>query len=283
MPATCRSASTFARAEGHADSVIVQTQPSQHAENHYDGLFRGLGVTSREPVCNRRHPSLARLHQATHFAIGCKKWDDGARGPSAAHAAFTDPEVVYATCDAPDKNASVVELRQVRFDPDAHYRTEQRQRFPHPGAQPRDKPFKEKVTVHLGDDRPELLTQTGAVHCRVPDPEAQRSASLRSAGAGTLLPTSVWPKPVRCNPIDGGPRSLDNHDLGVANGIRFGRISGNYSAIVPEANVRNPIHGHHAPLDSYGASQNMHTTKDLVAKANTEVPPLRSLAAVRPM
>lgn len=255
----------------------------QHGEElQYSGIFRGLGATSEEPVCCKRQTSLKRLHDATHFAIGCRKWDEGARGPSTTHRTYIDPQVVFATCDAPDKNLSAVELRQCPFDPYVHYRTEQRERFMDPGPQPRDQPFTHEVHVHLGDDKPQLITQSKDVHARLSEEESQRAAFLRAAGAGSLVPTSLWPKPMRCNPVTGGPRNVDLHDLGVANHLRFDRVSANSSNIVTEANVRNPILGQHVPLSSFVPRGGMRTTVDLVAEVNAAVPPLRSLGALRP-
>lgn len=284
MPTTSRASSTFARSRGREEPCEpTQNRPSEHAEpsKQFQGFFRGLGVTSKEPICNKRATELGRVHQAAHFAIGCQKWDDGIRGLSTTHMAYSDPQVIYATCDAPDKNASVVELRQIRFNPDAHYRTEQREQYEDPGAQPLDEPFRKPVTVFLGDDEPELITQFGLAHCRPADADARRAARFRAAGSGTLVPTSLWPKGVRSNPIHGGPRALDGHDLGIQNGLDWKRISANSSAIVEEAHIRNPILGHHVPLSAY-AAPSMRTTSQILCEHNASVPPLRSLGSLRP-
>merc|ERR1719197_1771022 len=120
----------------------AQYLPSEHSEIQYEGHFKGLGVTSKEPIVSKRSNSLAKLHMATHFAIGCKKWDEEqARVQSTSHAVFSDPEVVYGVRDCPDKNASIVELRQREHIPVVHYRTEQKERFEHPGYQPLDEPL----------------------------------------------------------------------------------------------------------------------------------------------
>jgi len=238
-------------------------------------------VTSRQPICSKRNTSLKRLHDATHFAIGCQKWEAGTRETSTARASFADPGVVYASVDAPEKNASVVELRQSEHMPGTHYRTEQRERFFNPGLQPREAPYKASVTVHLGDDRPEFQSQAAAVHGLLSDTEVQRAGTLRAAGSGVLVPTSIWPKPVRCDPVSGGRRNVDSHELGMANNMQFGRVTANTSNVVGEANIRNPILGHHIPLAAY-ERPHMKSTGDVIAKANGEVPPLRSLAAVRP-
>jgi len=260
----------------------VQTRPAEHDEHQYHGFFRGLGATSKQPVCSKRNTSLKRLHDATHFAMGCEKWDEaGVRSTSNAHASYGDPGIVFATVDAPDKNASAVELRQLEHHPGTHYRTEQRERFLDHGPQPRDPQYRYNPTVHLGDDRPELCSQAGAAHARIPDAEVHRAGALRAAGSGVLVPTSSWPKPVRCNPLTGGPRSVDNYDLGIANQMRFGRLSANSSAIVNEANVRDPVLGHHLPL---AALERPHarSTAALVHEANSTVPALRTLGALRP-
>eukprot|EP00913_Durusdinium_trenchii_P006776 g6369.t1 len=226
---------------------FAQSRPAQHAENQYEGFFKGMGSTSKEVICSKKASQLKRLHEATHFAIGCQKWDEemshrgeprwrrfcsfyrilcdrhgDTRGASVSHSTFVDPEVVYATCDAPDKNMSVVELRQQVFKPVTHYRTEQRDRFEDPGPQPKNDPLIPPVTVHLGDDQPGYALQSHAVHRKIPetwsgvptDVDHQRyqwglseaeehhgARALRAAGSGVLIPTAVFPKPVRCNPL----------------------------------------------------------------------------------
>lgn len=266
-----------------AERGPAQYLPSEHAENQYEGHFKGLGVTSKEPVVSKRSNSLAKLHMATHFAIGCKKWDaEHTRGRSTSHAVFTDPEVVYATRDCPDKNASIVELRQRDHVPETHYRTEQRERFEHPGAQPRELPFNLGASkVHFGDDEPELITSTASVHHRPADAEAHRAAAFRQAGLGALVHNTVWHKPPRVHPITAGPRSLESHDFGHAAGNQHGRISGNRSHIIMDHNVRNPVLGYHIPMESYKTPAR--TTCELVEDANNAVPHLRSLGALRPL
>lgn len=280
-------ASSFAR--GGRDSIAAgptQLHPSEHAEHQFAGLFRGLGATSKEPICNKRSSAIKRLHDATHFAIGCKKWEEGGRAVSAAQAAYLDPGVVYSTVNAPDKNESKVELHQGHHDPAAHYRTEQRERFDDPGPQPRVHAFPERNSVHLGDDRPELVTQMKSVHTRLSDDEAERAAARRMAGAGTLMQNSMWPKPERCHPIHGGYRQTEVHDLGLAQGMHFPRITQNNSTVIHEANIRNPIHGTSVPLkayhDAHGASGAPLPSHEVVNQANSTVPYLRSLGALRP-
>mmetsp|Transcript_3101 Transcript_3101/g.4838 ORF Transcript_3101/g.4838 Transcript_3101/m.4838 type:complete len:284 (+) Transcript_3101:65-916(+) len=282
MPyATGQSGQPLGRGGERGEVKPQQSRPAQHADHQFEGFFRGLGATSKQPTCSKRASTLGRLHNATHFAVGCHKWDEGARGPSTTHTTFTDPQVVYGTFDAPDKNMSVVELRQCNHEPKVHYRTEQRERFEDPGPQPRDKSMKALVSVFLGDDRPVLENQSRATH-RWDEEENQRQAALRAAGAGVLIPTNPWPKPVRCNPITGGPRSTDVYDLGVDNRIRFDRVTQNSSSILMEAHVRNPIMGYHVPFSDYGAAPGMRTTMKLVDDVNAGVPPLRSLGALRP-
>jgi len=283
MPSSSRSSSFARGGRNGAATGFVQYMPSAHSEHQYEGMLKGVGVTSKEPICSKRNTATKRLHDATHFAIGCKKWDDAeTRGVSTTHNTFTDPEVIYATRDAPDKNASIVELRQREHMPEVHYRTEQRERFEHPGPQPRDEPFDLGLSkVHFGDDRPEIISQTGLTHFRPPDAEAYRSAALRSAGVGALVANTVWPKPPRCNPITGGPRLPDNHDYGVQAAMQFGRISANKSNIVWEHNHRDPVLGHHVPHASYVTPHTRSTTQ-LINDANYEAPPMRSLGALRP-
>lgn len=266
-----------------AERGPAQYLPSEHSEHQYEGLFKGVGVTSKEPICSKRSNSLSKLHMATHFAVGCKKWDDeGARGASTTHITFTDPEVVYATRDAPDKNASIVDFRQREHVPEVHYRTEQRERFDDPGPPDRQDAFPLATSkVHFGDDTREFVTSTGNAHFTKADAEAQRAAKFRMAGCGTLVPTSVWPKPPRVHPITAGPRSLEPQDYGIAAGMQFGRISGNRSTICMDHNVRDPIRGVHYPTESW-STPHVPTTREIVDRANQEVPPLRSIGALRP-
>eukprot|EP00439_Symbiodinium_sp_Y106_P069448 s1812_g11.t4 len=261
----------------------VQTRPSHHAEHQYEGFLKGLGATSQDVICSKKASQLKRLHEATHFAIGCQKWDEGNRGASVTHTTFVDPEVVYATSDAPDKNMSVVELRQQAFKPEIHYRTEQRDRFEDPGPQPKNDTLVPVVSVHFGDDRPGFSLQSHSAHRKIAQ-EHQHQKVLRAAGSGVLIPTSAWPKPVRCNPVTGGPRNADVYDLGVAAGVRHDRVSQNSSTIVHEAHVRNPIHGIAIPLHAYANPRGElgRSSEQVVAEANRMVPALRSLAAVRP-
>lgn len=274
----------------NTESGPVQYLPSEHSEHQYEGHFKGLGVTSKEPIVSKRSNSLAKLHMATHFAIGCKKWDaESVRLQSSSHATFTDPEVVYATRDCPDKNASIVELRQREHIPETHYRTEQKERFEHPGNQPKEQSFPlGRSTVHFGDDTPELITSTAAVHHRPADPEAQRASQFRQAGLGIMVPNTVWEKPPRVHPITAGPRTIESYDFGHAkhsSGGRFGKPTGDRSNFMMEANIRNPILGHHTPLEHYKAprSGSLRTTCEIVENANREVPHLRSLGALRPI
>lgn len=294
MPATGRSISTFARSGsnhgenshlGRGDVGPVQPFPARPAEHQFQGLFRGLGTSCREPVSCRRNTSLKRLHNATHFAVGCERWDEGSRVASMAKASYVDPGVVYHATDAPAARASSVELRQSEHQAGFHYRTEQRERFAAPGVQPRDAPFgTPHDTPHLlahEDGGRKLLSQSHAVHSHLGDPEVQHAGSLPAAGNGVLVPTSVWPKPARCDPLNGGKRRLDNHDLGAARGLQFGRFTANRSNIVSEANIRNPVLGHHMPVAALDRPA-LSSTADIIAEANKDVPPLRSLAALRP-
>lgn len=150
-----------------------------------------------------------------------------------------------------------MELRQQVFRPELHYRTEQRDRYFDPGPQVRNEALVPPVTVHLGDDRPGYALQSQAVHRRILQEEHETCRALRAAGSGVLIPTAVFPKPVRCNPVTGGPRSMDVYDLGVANAVRHDRVSQNSSTIVREAHVRNPISGEIIPMHEYGRLDSM--------------------------
>lgn len=248
-------------------------------KQQYSGLFKGLGVSSRQPVCNRKNTDLKQLHFATHFAIGCHKWDTKACGPSSAHTAFTDPGVAYQRRDAPQKNASVVELRQGTYDGDTHFRTEQRERFADAGPQPRQRSCDPGASqVHFGDDRPDLMSHSTAVHQRLIAHDGS-SESLRAAGVGALIKTSNWPRPPRCDPVNGGDRHPYPDEL-HRDGY-FGRFTANRSNIVDTPNVRDPIHGYHIPKSHYDVPH-MKKTEDIIAEHNASVPPLRSLSAIRP-
>lgn len=260
--------------------AFVQTRPSAHAEYQYEGMLRGVGSTCKEPTCAKRTSMTKRIHDATHFAIGCEKWDEATRGVSTTHNDFPDYKVVYATCEAPDKNASVVELRMQQFQPEVHFRTEQRDRFEDRGPQPLDQPFRQLISVHLGDDPRDHTTQTASVHGRL-DTEARRAAAWRSAGQGALVSNSALPRPERCHPLHGGQRSMEPYDRGVANDNRHNRATANFSRICLEANTRDPILGHHIPHDAM-AAPGMRTTAEQIAEANATVPRLRSLSALRP-
>jgi len=257
-----------------------------HSEHQYDGLLKGVGVTSKEPVCSKRNTLTKRIHDATHFAVGCHKWDDPAvRLKSRSHWDHPDHQVVYTTVDAPDKNASIVELRTQQHRPDVHYRTEQRERFDdRHGPQPMDLPFRAPTTVMLGDDKPPLIPQSHWVHGPIHQgPEADRSRSLLAGGLGSLNSNSILPRPEKNHVIHGGPKTVDNYELGVEAGYSFKRYTGNQSSIIYEANTRNPVLGHHIP-HAGGAFEAPHMRKtcEQIAEHNSTMPRLRSLGALRP-
>lgn len=223
-----------------------------------------------------------RVHDMTHFAIGCEKWDHAdARASAQSHMDYPDYKVVYATCDVPDKNASVVELRMQQFQPEVHYRTEQRERFEDAGPQPRDLPFKPEDGVNLGTDPRDYSTQFSQVHDNKHAHARQIATSVRFGGLGAMVSNSVLPKPERGHVLHGGPRQVDMYTLGVQNGNRHNRYTANHTNIVWEANSRDPILGHHIPhtsLEAPGAK----TTAEHIAEANTTLPKLRSLSSLRP-
>jgi hypothetical protein len=256
--------------------------PGTDLKGEFPGLFRGIGSTSREPCCGKRVSSLGRVHGSAHFAIGCQKWDDNSRLQSRTQEDYTSHGVVYSAMGKIDKNASQADLRQQEHRPDVHYRTENRDRFDHPMGGPPEAIIwaAQRSTLHLGDERPELQTQSQAVHCRQDLEDGHRARAMRAAGQGVMIPNSQWPKPPRVHPVHAGPRSIDSHDLGVANGMRFNKISGNHTTIVYEANARDPILGHHVPLAARAVDHP--TTRHQVAEANRSVAPLRSLPALRP-
>jgi len=269
----------------HSD-LLKDRRPAAHAEQQFEGMFAGLGATSKEPVSGKRNSAIKRIHFATHYAVGCEQWDDpAARGPSQSQVAHSDPGVVYCTRPAPDKNRSLVEMNQIAHVPSVHYRTEQSIRFEDPGPQPRDAQIRPKGTLHFGDHQSDMVTQTCATHFQPPDAEARRGQALRLAGVGALQPNSAFTKPNRGNPITAGPRSLDNYDLGVMNDLNFGKMTANHSRIILDHSVRNPIMGHNVPISTYddhARFAGFKRTQELIAEGNARVPPLYSLAAVRP-
>lgn len=272
--------------QGYGAGGIDHAPKSSGDGHQYQGMFRGLGVGCKEPLCGKKNSRTMQVHSATHFAVGCRHWEEEEKGVSTSHAVHKDPEVVYRNCAPPDKNASFLELRQTSAcNPDDHYRSEQRERYDDPGWQEVRQQKKHPSQLHFGDDHPELVPQTAAAHGRVSQEDASRSAALRAAGAGTLVPTSVWPKAVRCNPVTGGPRVPEVFDLGMEVGMQYPRQSHNCSAVFPGANVRDPIRGVHVPLDVYAApapgSRALPSTA-VVDAANRSVPPLRSVGALRP-
>merc|ERR1712100_94551 len=116
-------------------------------------------------ICNRRNTDLKKLHDLTHFAVGAKHWDSNQK-TSTSHEAYQDHGVSFQHIDIPEKNASVVELKQGKYDGNIHWRTEQRERYQgdyRPRLPPCEKP---PVRVHMGDHKPELASHSNAVHVR---------------------------------------------------------------------------------------------------------------------
>merc|ERR1712151_130586 len=152
------------------------------------------------------------------------------------------------------------------------------------GATRRSPKIAPDAGVHFGDDRPDMLTQSQCAHGRLPADDDHLFRSSKPAGVGALALNTHWNKPNRCNPLHGGQRGLDAYDRGIQKGMQFGR-SQSASAIIMEAHVRNPVLGHHTPLERYGAAA-AHSTglpsSHVVAQANATLPKLRSLGALRP-
>jgi len=253
----------------------------------YEGLFKGLGVRSRVPICNRRNTDLKQLHSIAHFAVGCKHWDSTEK-TSTSHEAYQDHGVAFQHRDIPEKNASVVELKQGGYDGNVHFRTEQRERYEglyRPRLPQCDPP---PCRVHLGDDKPEMASHSNAVHVKQDERDLRATASgqaFRAAGVGTLLRTTSWPRVPRGNPVTAGPRNPDPYDFhtdGVSvETSAFGRKTANRSGIVYHPNVRDPILGVHIPKDKIQVSD-LKTTAEIIAEQNSSVPHLRTLSSLRP-
>lgn len=253
----------------------------------FEGLFKGLGVSSKTPICKKRDTDLKKLHSIAHFAVGAKHWDS-LQKTSTSHEAYQDHGVAFQRHDIPDKMASVVELKQGGYDGKTHFRTEQRERFVscyRPRLPQCDPP---PCRVHFGDDKPELASHSNAVHVMQDDRDLRSPFSgqpFRAAGVGTLLRTTSMPRIPRVNPVTAGPRNPDPYDMhtnlqNVQTGA-FGRKTANHSSIVRHPNVRDPILGIHKPKDSLQISD-LKTTADMIAEQNSSVPSLRTLSAIRP-
>jgi hypothetical protein len=268
--------------------VTTLHAPNNGPENdQYEGLFHGMGLRSKRPICNRRNSDLKRLHNIAHFAVGAKHWDS-AEKTTTSHEAYQDHGVAFQHIGIPEKNASVVELKQGGYDGNVHFRTEMREQYKEcyrPRLPQCDPP---PCRVHLGDDKPALLSHSNATHVRQDNREARSTSTgqpFRAAGVGTLLRTTSWPRVPRGNPVTAGPRNPDHYDLHT-DGVKvettaFGRKTANRSSIVYHPNVRDPILGIHIPKDKIQVSD-LKTTAEIIGESNSSVPALRTLAAVRP-
>lgn len=256
--------------------------------NQYEGHFKGLGVRSKPPTCMKRASDLKKLHNLNHFAVGAKHWDSTDK-TSTSHEHYQDHGVAFQRHDIPDKMASVVDLKQSGYNPNAHFRTEQREKYEgqyRPRLPQCDPPA---CKVHLGDDKPDIsCSYSNLVHVRQ-DNRVLRSFATgqpsRAAGVGTLLRTTSLPAIPRVNPIHGGPRNphpYDLHtDLKAVQTMAFSRKTANHSSIVYHPNVRDPILGIHIPKDQIQVSD-LKTTDQIIAENNSSVPPLKTLSSVRP-
>lgn len=273
---------------GQPLDIATLRAPPKPKENHEVQGFKGLGARSRVPVCNRRNSDLKLLHGIAHFAVGAKHWDDDKK-TSTYHEAYQDHGVCFQHIGIPEKNASIVQLEQGGYNPDAHFRTEQREKYTEcyrPRLPMCDPP---PCRVHLGDDKPDISSSySNAVHVRQDNREMRSTSSsqkFRAAGVGTLLRTTSQPRIPRVHPVTAGPRNPDPYDLhtdmeSVERGA-FNRKTANRSAIVYHPNVRNPILGVHIPKDKIQISD-LKTTADIIAEGNSSVPHLRTLSALRP-
>lgn len=253
-------------------------------QQQFDGLFRGMGRLTVEPVCAKRSATTIRgYNELPGFSIGNRREEDNSRFMSNSHASFTDHAVVYGTCDRPDKNASMVEMPHGKIHPSVHYRTEQRERFPHHrDAEVRQTLRRPQPPLVFGDDRPGLMTQTHSTH-RHPAEEGGFTRSRPSAGSGDLVQNNLWKKSTRCHPIHSGEPGHCAVVEGINKGHKFGRKCHSTGDIAMHATVRNPIFGHETPLEDYrrtafGGTSSQH----VVHQANSTMPYLRSVGALRP-
>lgn len=186
-----------------------------------------------------------------------------------------------------------MELKQGKYDPSTHFRTEQRERFADRGPQKR-RPQCEggESQVVFGDDPHDgYASQMTRVHSLGSTaasteglfgvPGTAVSRTLRGAGVGALLNSNPkWPRPCRSDVLTGGPIREPSYLQGEEPGY-YPKSSGNRCFIHPglDPQRRNPVLGVYqqefkGPLDK---------TQDIIARENGRAPPLRSLGSVRPM
>lgn len=146
-----------------------------------------------------------------------------------------------------------------------HYRTEQKTQFTDPGPQQRDAAFTihQASRVYLGNDRPEMISKTHATFKRL---DTKCMLSLRAAGAGRLVQTSVWHKPVKCNTVTGGTPISDQFYSAPAIRRSFARHSDTCSVVSFNESERDPILG-----GQFSARANVH----LLMGSDTLMPPFR--------
>eukprot|EP00397_Hematodinium_sp_SG-2012_P054621 GEMP01066020.1.p1 GENE.GEMP01066020.1~~GEMP01066020.1.p1 ORF type:complete len:232 (+),score=44.58 GEMP01066020.1:216-911(+) len=225
-------------------------------------LFDGLGATSKDVICGKRTHPLAELHRKATYPFGTEYWDDRrARAHSLAKDDYGDPCVTFVRTEPPYKNASVVELKQGDYDPTRQFQSEMT--FEYRGQQARRQPPcpYPATQVDLGNFPRLMETQYQA--------DSKPGQSIPPTFDGQ----SKWPKIPAVDPLTGIIRTHKDPRFCEP----FGRRTANFSSTY-ESGTRDPILGVVKPR----APHPKPTAAEVVARANTETPPLRSLGAVRP-
>ena len=92
-----------------------------------DGLFKGLGAGSREPVARRGSNSMSNAMRTSQIQF--EQDNSGVATHTASRDHYQDPGVVFARSAPPYKNASVVPLQWNKTVGAIDYRTEASERY----------------------------------------------------------------------------------------------------------------------------------------------------------
>lgn len=225
-------------------------------------MFDGLGASSKNVICGKKTHPLAEIHRKAGFRFGTDFWDDAkSRQASAAKQDFKDPQVTYIRNKPPYKNFSVVELKQGVYDPERQFKSEMVGEFRGVGAE-KQRSFPEPpAQVNLGDFPRKFETQYRA--------DNREGQSLPPTYNSNFKPH----EPPHHDLINGEKRNYRDPRFCDP----FGRITRNY-CYEYDKGIRDPVLGVTKPRPSHPKQ----TSAEIVAKANAEVPVLRSLGAVRP-
>jgi hypothetical protein len=228
----------------------------------YEGMLKGIGAGQIPPTCSKRSSTMARLQGQTHWVNDqyVKKGADQSDGwRSSSQQVHKDFGVQFERRHPPNKLASTVELRQGPYRKEGHWVSEAREHFqgrsqPPPQAFPAP-----KSQVHLGDDTIKYTTQYAACS---KDPRSLPPPYVPEAA-------SKWPLPDKYHIIHGGPTTSKDSRTD------FPRLTANYSKI--SDGVRDPVLGiyRHVPPPAK-------RSEELIREGNRRIPPLGTLAAIRP-